>query len=87
MAEARSRSAGPPRGAAEPPAGGQAAPACPVPLCPICMTVTALGQVRPELVEHLMAAGREVLLAMRSVIEAQLEESDKPVRLQRLTIG
>jgi hypothetical protein len=86
MAEATSRSTGPARGAPEQPAGGQAAPACPVPLCPICMTVTALGQARPELVEHLMAAGREVLLAMRSAIEARLEESEQPARLQRLTI-
>lgn len=86
MAEPRSRSTGPARGTPDPPAGGQAAPACPVPLCPICVTVTALGQVRPELVEHLMAAGREVILAMRSVMEARLEESEQPVRLQRLTI-
>jgi hypothetical protein len=59
---------------------------CPVALCPICMTVTALGEVRPELVEHLLTAGREVLLAMRSVIDARLDETKPPVRLQRLTI-
>lgn len=61
-------------------------PPCPVALCPVCMTVTALGEVRPELVEHLLAAGREVLLAMRTVIDARLEETERPVRLQRLTI-
>jgi hypothetical protein len=59
---------------------------CPVALCPICMTVTALGEVRPELIEHLLAAGREVLVAVRSVVDARLAETDAPVRLQRLTI-
>jgi hypothetical protein len=61
-------------------------PPCPVALCPVCMTVTALGEIRPELIEHLMAAGREVLLAMRTVIDARLEETERPARLQRLTI-
>jgi hypothetical protein len=61
-------------------------PPCPVALCPVCMTVTALGEIRPELIEHLLAAGREVLLAMRTVIDARLEETERPVRLQRLTI-
>jgi hypothetical protein len=50
------------------------------------MTVTALGEVRPELIEHLLAAGREVLVAVRSVVDARLAETDAPVRLQRLTI-
>jgi hypothetical protein len=70
------------RAAAEPPAP----PPCPVALCPVCLTVTALGEIRPELVEHLLVAGREVLLAMRTVIDARLEETERPVRLQRLTI-
>jgi hypothetical protein len=82
MAEAR------PRPAAKQTAGGtEPAPqGCPVALCPICMTVTALGEVRPEFIEHLLAAGREVLLAMRSVIDARLEETERPTRLQRLKI-
>jgi hypothetical protein len=67
-------------------AGQSSGAPCPVALCPICMTVTALGEVRPELVDHLLAAGREVLLAMRSVIDARLDETKPPVRLQRLTI-
>jgi hypothetical protein len=67
-------------------AGESPRPPCPVALCPVCMTVTALGEIRPELIEHLLAAGREVLLAMRTVIDARLEETERPVRLQRLTI-
>jgi hypothetical protein len=89
MAAARQRPTGGAKAgakAASRAADDSTAPPCPVALCPVCMTVTALGEVRPELVEHLMAAGREVLLAMRTVIEARLEETDRPVRLQRLTI-
>jgi hypothetical protein len=61
-------------------------PVCPVALCPICMSITALGEVRPELVEHLLAAGREVMLAMRSILDARLAETATPAKLQRLTI-
>jgi hypothetical protein len=65
---------------------GPAPAACPVALCPICMTVTALGEVRPELMEHLLVAGREVMLAMRTIIDARLAETAAPAKLQRLTI-
>jgi hypothetical protein len=60
--------------------------ACPVALCPICLTVTALGEARPELVTHLLAAGREVLHAMRALIDARLEETEPPPKLKRLVI-
>lgn len=67
-------------------AAGASPAACPVALCPICMGVTALGEVRPELVEHLLVAGREVMLAMRAIIDARLAETEAPAKLQRLTI-
>jgi hypothetical protein len=50
------------------------------------MAVTAVGEVRPEFVDHLMAAGREFLLALRAVIDTRLEGLEKPVKLERLTI-
>jgi hypothetical protein len=65
---------------------GPRSPGCPVAFCPICLTVTALGEVRPELVGHLLAAGREMLSAMRAVIDARLEETEPPAKLQRLVI-
>jgi len=61
-------------------------PLCSVPFCPLCMAVTAVGEVRPEFVEHLVAAGREFLLALRAVIDARLEGMDAPAKLERLTI-
>jgi len=50
------------------------------------MAVTAVGEVKPEFVEHLLAAGREFLLALRGVIDSRLEGLDAPVKLERLTI-
>jgi len=66
-------------------AAGQ--PICSVALCPICTAVTAFGEARPDLLEHLLAASREVLLAFRGLIEARLEGSaEGPTKLERLTI-
>ncbi len=62
------------------------APICSVALCPICMVVTAVGEARPDLVQHLLVASREVLLAVRSVIDARLEGTAKPSKLERITV-
>jgi hypothetical protein len=86
-----------PASAASPPPDPHAAPAveasvpanpvCSVAFCPICMVVTALGEARPELVEHLLLASREMLLAVRAVIDAKLEaQQSAPAKLERLRI-
>ena len=64
-------------------------PVCTVAFCPICMMVTTIGDLRPELVEHLLAAGRELLLAARAVIDARLqtmEEEEPASGLKRIDI-
>jgi hypothetical protein len=64
-------------------------PLCSVAFCPICTMVTAMGEARPELVEHLLLAGREMLLAARAVIDARLEGMDADeakTKLERITI-
>jgi hypothetical protein len=62
-------------------------PICSVAFCPICTAVTALGEAKPELVEHLLLASRELLLAIRAVIDARLESQPEPsTRLERLKI-
>jgi hypothetical protein len=73
-------------GAAPP---GAAPPLCSVAFCPICTMVTAMGEARPELVEHLLLAGREMLLAARAVIDARLESMDgdkQATKLERISI-
>ena len=73
--------------ASAPPADERPPPLCQVALCPICATVMLLGDVQPELVDHLLAAGREVLLAMRTIIDIRLQEGPpRPTTIQRLTI-
>jgi hypothetical protein len=49
---------------------------CPVALCPICLAVSAVQPLRPDVVEHLLKAGSEFLLAMRAVIDARGAEVD-----------
>lgn len=77
----------------QPPTAAQAAaptpPLCSVAFCPICTMVTAMGEARPELVEHLLLAGREMLLAARAVIDARLESMDgdeRKTKLERIRI-
>jgi hypothetical protein len=58
-----------------------------VAFCPICAAVTAFGDARPDLVEHLLVAGREMLLAVRALIDARLEGvGERPMKLERLEI-
>ncbi len=54
------------------------APICSVVFCPICTVVTALGDARPEVAQHVLLASREVLLAIRAVIDARLDGTDPP---------
>ena len=61
-------------------------PACPVAFCPVGLAMTLTDQVRPEVVEHLMAAGRELLLAMKAVIDARVEGFERSSPLERITI-
>jgi hypothetical protein len=62
-------------------------PVCTVSFCPICTLVTVAGELRPEFVEHVLAASREVLLAIRAVIDQRIEGLDQhPAKLERLSI-
>lgn len=62
-------------------------PICSVAFCPLCVAVTAFGEARPDLLEHLLVAGREMLLAFRALIDARLDGSgEAPSKMERLTI-
>jgi hypothetical protein len=65
---------------------------CPVAWCPVCMTLSVLRPVRPEVVGHLLRAGTEMFLAMQAAIDARGAELDDrpetgPVRLEKIDIG
>ncbi len=70
--------------AAPPPAGPDD---CPVAFCPVSMLLTATGSVRPDVVEHLLAAGRELLLAMQVVVNARAEGTGRRSSLEKIDIG
>ena len=42
-------------------------------LCPICVLLQALSSTRPEVSQHLLAAGRELALALKAGLESQAE--------------
>ena len=58
-------------------------------LCPVC-TFARVAASRPDLVEHLSGAMRELALAARAVIDAYLEgtpaRDDVPPRVQRIPV-
>lgn len=59
-------------------------------VCPLGLTFFALRNTRPEVMEHLMKAGMELMLAFKSVLDAasehfpQSQGADEP--LERITI-
>ncbi len=94
MAEARAKRPGGARrvrkeGGAGTGEAPKAEPVCPVALCPIGLALTGIRQVRPEAVEHLLAAARELLLAVRAVALAREAEvaGGPPERLERIDIA
>jgi hypothetical protein len=85
----------PPEGTSGSPEAAEHEPAgCPVAWCPICIAVTAVQPLKPEVVEHLLKAGTEMLLAFRGVIDARADEMRPPeedgpgsTRLEKIDIG
>lgn len=55
-------------------------------VCPICMSLYALQQSRPEAMEHVMAAGYELFLAFRALVESQAERWEQVNTLQRISV-
>lgn len=67
---------------------------CPVAWCPICIAVGAVQPLRPDVVEHLLRAGTEMLLAFRAVVDDRADDvtggSDKDdgsTRLEKIELG
>jgi hypothetical protein len=81
MAKTGGRSTG---GAEETPTAD--APVCPVGLCPVGMFLTMAGEARPEVVEHLLKAGRELMLAARALLDARLQQAKEAPRLEKIDL-
>jgi hypothetical protein len=61
-------------------------PVCPVGFCPIGFALTAADQVRPEVVEHLLIAGRELMLAMQAFVSARADSMGRTSPIERIEI-
>jgi hypothetical protein len=59
-------------------------------LCPVCVLLQAASTSRPEVTQHLVAAGRELTLALKATLDAHAEaherHADQGDRLQRIRI-
>jgi len=61
-------------------------PVCPVGFCPIGFALSATDQVRPEVVEHLLAAGREFILAMKAFLDARAEGMGRTSPIEKIDV-
>jgi hypothetical protein len=60
--------------------------ACPVGFCPIGAFLTVSGTARPEAVEHLIAAGREFVLALSAVVNARAYDVGRTSQLEKIEL-
>ena len=66
---------------------------CDVAFCPIGLALTAAERVQPDVVSHLLLAGREFFLAAKAVMDARAEDLGRDAapegraRMERIDIG
>ena len=60
--------------------------ACPVGFCPVGMFLTVTGKARPEAVDHLIAAGREFMLALAAVLDARVEDLGRRSQIEKIDL-
>ena len=60
--------------------------ACPVGFCPIGAFLTVSGSARPEAVEHLVAAGREFVLALSALVNTRVDDLGRTSQLEKIEL-
>ena len=66
---------------------------CDVAFCPIGLALTAAERVQPDVVSHLLLAGREFFLAAKAMMDARAEDLGRDAapegraRMERIDIG
>ncbi len=68
------------------PIAAPAPPSCSFSMCPICTLLTAAGDARPDLMDHMSRAGREVLMGLRTLLDRRLGGQEPGSKLERLKI-
>jgi hypothetical protein len=72
---------------------GQTPSVCPVAFCPICTAVAVVNRASPDVVQHLLLAGQQFLLALQAVVDARAADFQGSAagktepRIQRIDIG
>ena len=59
---------------------------CPVGFCPIGMFLTVSGHARPEAVDHLVASGREFVLALTAILNARADDVGRPSQIEKIEL-
>jgi hypothetical protein len=63
---------------------------CNVALCPIGLALTAVQPLKPDVVEHLLVAGREFFLAAKALMDVRADDLQKeggPSTFEKIDIG
>ncbi len=65
---------------------------CPVAFCPICTAVSAVNRASPEVVQHLLLAGQQFLMALKAVVDARAADFEEAAEeqappMERIDIG
>ena len=74
----------------EAPRASAAQHVCNVAFCPIGLAISTVQPLRPDAVEHLLVAGRELFLAMRTIVDAradQFDPQDSSSTFEKIDIG
>ena len=53
-------------------------PVCSVGFCPLCRAVVAGQRTRPDVAEHVVSAGRELMLAVRALLRRSSAPTETP---------
>ena len=59
------------------PAAADAGHVCNVAFCPIGLALTAVQPLKPDVVEHLLLAGREFFLAAKALMDVRADDLSK----------
>jgi hypothetical protein len=51
---------------------------CPVAFCPICTAVSAVNRASPDVLQHLLLAGQQFLMALKAVVDARAADFEDP---------
>jgi hypothetical protein len=64
---------------------------CPVAFCPICTAVSVVNRASPDVLQHLLLAGQQFLMALKAVVDARAADFEEPgaeeTPIERIDIG